>query len=131
MRTTLGPPHIEVCEMRPNTELTVYRIVRSEHADDPVFQNSFRSSFDLEKPPRGVERSSAVIHMGISAYREPGAAIETARRWPKLGDYLARVVLAGGNGFNWARTGPPLHLTVWGDPVKLSEAVADITPIPQ
>lgn len=131
MRTTLGPAHVVVHELAPNTELIVFRIVRSEHVEDPVLRNSFRSSFDLERPPRGVERRSAVIHMGISVFREASPAIETARRFAKLGDYLAEVVLRGGNGFNWARTGPPKHLTVWGDPVKLSEAVSDITPIPR
>jgi hypothetical protein len=67
--------------------------------------------------------------MGISIYLNEGAAHGTAQRFPRLGDFVARLVLLSGNGFNYSQTGQPLHLTVWGDPIKLHTAVADIDPV--
>ena len=64
--------------------------------------------------------------MGISIYLNEGVAHGTAQRFPKLGDFVAQIVLKHGNGFNYAQTGQPLHLTIWGDPIKLSSAVVDI-----
>jgi hypothetical protein len=106
--------------------MDVWRIVRSDSSEDPVFLNSLRSSYEMERPPRGVELSASVIHRGISVFYEVGRARATAQRWPKLGDYIARIQLHPGNGFNYAVTGQPGHLTLWGDPVKLSEATVDI-----
>ncbi|HEX7298172.1 MAG TPA: hypothetical protein VF257_04135 [Solirubrobacteraceae bacterium] len=88
--------------------------------------NSLRSNFALSEEPRRVERDSAVLHMGISVYRLPEAARETARRWPKIGDHVAEIRLSDGHGFNFAHTGQPHHLTVWADPFKLREAITDI-----
>jgi hypothetical protein len=129
MKTTFGPPTLRVCECRPGTWFEAYRIVRSDAREDPALLNCFRSNFDLCREPRRAERSSAVIHMGISMYMTPSAAIETAQAFPKLGSYVAFLRLEHGHGFNWARTGPDCHLTIWGDPVKLVEAVVDIRPV--
>ncbi len=128
VRTTYGPARLSVVldvgSVGPL--LQPYRIVRSDQPDDPVFINSFRSNYDLGSPPRLVEDSAAVIHMGISMYLDRRVAEETARRFRKLGDYLARVDLRSGFGFNYAVTGHKSHLTIWGDPVKLSTAVVDV-----
>jgi hypothetical protein len=91
--------------------------------------NCFRSHYELGEEPRRVERSSAVIHMGISAYLNESVAHGTAQRWPKLGDFIAEMRLRPGQGFNFAHTGHPTHLTMWGDPVKLLEGVVDIQPV--
>ncbi|MBV9916319.1 MAG: hypothetical protein JO153_07435 [Solirubrobacterales bacterium] len=128
MRKTVGPARIVVLEVDPGRGFSVYRIVRSEYLDDPVFLNSLRSNYELDHPPRGVERSSTVIHMGVSAYISEYLAQQTAQRWEKLGDYIAEVQLAPGRGFNFAYTGHPQHLTIWADPVKLREAVVGIRP---
>ena len=128
MRKTTGPARIVVVEIDPGRATAVYRIVRSEHRDDPVLLNSLRSNYELERPPRknSVERSSTVIHMGISAYLDAGIAGATAQKWPKLGDYIAEIHLSHGHGFNYANTGHPLHLTIWADPVKLRDAIVSI-----
>jgi hypothetical protein len=65
--------------------LAVFRIVRSEYADDPVFLNSLRSNYELGDEPRKVERQSTAIHMGISVHLDRADAVGTAQRWPKLG----------------------------------------------
>jgi hypothetical protein len=85
-----------------------------------------RSNYELGQEPRRVERSSTVIHMGISTYLGEGAARGTAQRFPKLGDFVARLDLTSGRGFNFAQTGHPGHLTVWGDPFKLHDVIGDI-----
>ena len=126
MRKTTGPARIVVLEVDHGRPITVYWIVRSDNLDDPVFLSSLRSNYALNNPPRNIERSSTVIHMGISAYMEEGMAHETAQRWEKLGDYVAEIRLTSGHGFNFAHTGHRSHLTIWADPVKLREAVVGV-----
>ena len=116
-------------EVAAGSPVTAFRIVRSDLVDDPVFLNSLRSHYELGEEPRRVERSSTVIHMGISAYLDEATAHGTAERFPKLGDFVAEIRLRPTNGFNFAHTGHPRHLTVWGDPVKLQEAVVDTVPV--
>jgi hypothetical protein len=129
VRKTTGSAQIVVQEIDVDHELTVFRIVRSEHREDPVFLNSLRSNYEMGDEPRKVERSSSVIHMGISTYSAESVAIGTAQKWDKLGDYIAQLRLPHGLGINFARTGHPLHLTIWGDPVKLRDVVVGIQPV--
>jgi hypothetical protein len=129
MRRTSGPTTVVVSEIEPGDELIAYRIVRSDIAGDPVLLNSFRSNFELERPPRNRERAWTVIHMGISAYLDEPLARGTAETWRKLGDYIAELHLRPDQGFNFARTGHPGHLTIWADPVKLHEVTVDIRPV--
>jgi hypothetical protein len=126
MRTTAGPPRLTVWEVLPGAEIEVFRIVRSHDFDDPGFLDSLRSHYELSREPRKVERRWTVIHMGISVYTTQEQAIATARMWPKLGDYVTRIELEAGLGFNLARTGHKGHLTLWAEPVKLRDAAADI-----
>jgi hypothetical protein len=129
VETTFGPLRITVVDIRPGRPLEAFRIVRSDEVEDPVLLNSFRSHYELSETPRGRERKSAVIHMGISMYSDEHVARGTAERFDKLGGFVARLHMGVGKGFNFAHTGHPLHLTVWGDPVKLVESVVDIQPV--
>ena len=129
MRTTAGSIQINVVGIQPGRSVTVYRIVRSGDRRDPLFLNSLRSNYELGEEPRKIERSSTAIHMGISAYLEEQIARGTAQKFPKLGDYVAVLVLEPDNGFNYAHTGHPKHLTLWADPIKLRNVVADIGPV--
>lgn len=126
MRATPGPPVVSVAELRSSERIVAYRIVRSELSGDPALIDSFRSHYELGQEPRKVERRSTVIHMGISTYLNEEVARGIAQRFPRLGGFVAQLVLRSGNGFNYAHTGHPLHLTVWGDPIKLINAVVDI-----
>lgn len=127
VRATTGPARIVVQEIEPGRALTVYRIVRA--TDETALLDSFRSHYELGQEPRKVERSSAVIHMGISTYADDGVARGTAQRWERLGDHVAEIRLREGQGFNFARTGHPLHLTVWGDPIRLRDGIVDMRPV--
>lgn len=129
MRATYGPPHLAVYELQPGETLTCWRIVRSEHPDDPVFLNSLRSHYELSAEPRSVERTSHLIFLGISTYVDESIAHETAARFRKIGDWLAQLRIEHGHGFNYAQTGHRSHLTIWGDPIKLAASVVDINPV--
>jgi hypothetical protein len=129
MRATFGPEQLIVREISPALSFSAYRIVRSDEPDDPLFLNSFRSNYELSREPRKVERRATVIHMGVSMYLKPEVAHGTARRFAKLGNYVATLDMRAGLGINAAETGHPLHLTVWGDPIKLAQIVIDIRPV--
>lgn len=126
VRTTHGPDRITVLEIAPGGELKVFRIVRSENPDDPVFLNSLRSHYELSDEPRKVERRWTVIHMGISVYLSADRATRTALLWPKLGEHVASFQLGPDMGFNYGHTGHTGHLTLWADPVKLRDSIVDV-----
>jgi hypothetical protein len=128
VRTTYSPPHLAVYELQPGEALICWRIVRSDNPGDPVFLNSLRSHHELSQEPRHVERSSRLIHLGISAYVERRVATDTAIRFPKIGAWVAQLRLGHGYGFNYAQTGHRHHLTIWGDPIKLADSLVDIKP---
>lgn len=101
----------------------LFRIVKSSDPEDELFDQSFRSHYELRLPPRRAEDRSAVIHMGLSMYSSVGFAVATAQRWRRIGEWVASVRLGPGQGFNFAQTGPTHHWTVWGRPEQLKLAV--------
>jgi hypothetical protein len=129
VRTTAGAPRVTAIELDPGNPLTVWRIVRSDIRHDSVLLNSLRSNYELGHRPRGLELSFAVLQMGLSAFISRGAAARMANKWSKLGDYIAEIRLEHGFGFNFSATGPHGHLTIWGDPVKLHDAIQTIDPV--
>lgn len=111
----------------PGIELELFRIVKTDVAGDLL--DCFTSSFALDRPPRGWEQRSTVIHMGLSMFERPRQASATAHRYPQLGSYIARVHLAAQHGFGVARTGPPGHMTVWGRPLEFFHGVVEISSV--
>jgi hypothetical protein len=109
--------------------VTAYRIVKGVHRSDPLMLDTFRSNYERDVRPRGLEVELALIHFGLSMYLEREMAAATARRWPRLGRHLAEVQLEPGNGFCWAHTAQPGHITVWGRPLQLLACIADILPV--
>ncbi len=106
-----------------------YRIVKGVHLSDPQMLGGFRSNYERNAHPRGLEIESALIHFGLSMYLEREMAAATARRWPRIGRYLAELRLEPGNGFCWAHTAQPGHITVWGRPLQLLAGIVDILPV--
>jgi hypothetical protein len=129
-RTLAAIQALVVYEIREGAPLRAYRIVRSPNDEDPVFENSLRTNYELGRPPHHAELRYEVIYRGLSMDESRAGAEATARFFDgKLGDHIAEIVLRSGNGFNVAPTGRPGHLTVWGDVLKLKAAVTDILPI--
>jgi hypothetical protein len=119
---------IVVVGVRSGETLELFRIV-TKLERDATLAKSLTSSCALARPPRGWEQRSALIHMGLSMFEQPGQAAATARRFPIIGGFVARVHLTAEHGFGTADTGPPGHRTVWGRPLQLMEAVVDISSV--
>jgi hypothetical protein len=129
-RLTLGDTgQLVVHEIADGITLELFRIVRGDDMEQPGLVESFRSHYELGLPPRRAERRAAVIHMGLSTYRTVSQARGTAARFPRIGTHLARLRLEAGRGLNFADTGHPGHVTVWGDPLMLASSVVDIEPV--
>jgi hypothetical protein len=118
-------------EIAPGEVVTVYRVVRTADQVSPEFVDDFRSRSELGLPPRRntPEDVHPQVHEGISVFRSREAltrVIMTARRAGRdLGGYVAELQLTADVGVTYHEWGSPGHLTLWGDAVKLSEAVVD------
>jgi hypothetical protein len=67
--------------------------------------------------------------MGLSVYLALDRARATARAFPKIGEYVAHVLLTPDTGAAFALTAEPGHLTVWGRALQLVTAVVDIVSV--
>jgi hypothetical protein len=97
--------------------------------DSEAMKITFRSHYELRRPPRGPENRAAVIHMALSMFDRPEIAADLARRVPKLGGYVATMDLVPGMGICVAKTGAPAHWSVWGRPAQLATCVNDVANI--
>jgi hypothetical protein len=109
--------------------LDLFRIVRGAHVGAPGVLEAFRSNYERDAPPRGLEVESALIHLGLSMFVTFEAAAHRAIRWPALGTHVAHLILEPGNGFHLAETGASVHRTVWGRPLQILACVVDILPV--
>ena len=122
---------IEPDEIPEGTELVVFRVVKSDLRDSAAFVDSFKSRFELGLPPRlgTPEEAHPLIHQGISVYERQEAAVETARRVRRvgrdIGGFVAELHLSPRTGVRILRWGARGHLTVWGEPLMLSQSTVD------
>lgn len=105
-------------------EMRLYRACWSP--EDPAQLDSFRSHYELQRSPRGPELRAAVIHMAVSMFEapEPCWALSDRTRG-RIGDRVVELRLLPGRGVCVAKTGGPLHWSVWGDPAMLQAVIAD------
>jgi hypothetical protein len=68
---------------------TVYRITKT----DPPTQEDFLSNYARGIPPRRSERTDPWEHEAISVFTRKRAARSVARAYPRLGEFLAQLVL--------------------------------------
>lgn len=131
-RKPTTPSSLLIHEIAGSDCIEAFRVVRVGARGDPRLSESFESHYETGMAPRYEETQHAAIHMAVSLWREPEPAIAIAREYPKVGGHLARVQLRAGNGFNYLdplAERSPKHLTVWGAPERLAQAVVDIVPI--
>jgi hypothetical protein len=102
----------------------VFRLFKG--ADGPIL----KSDYSLNKPPRGPQRRSALVHMGLSMWlSEESARSKNDDFGGKLGDHIAVLELMGELGVWWAQTFSPEHMTVWGRSEALDGCIRDIHPV--
>lgn len=113
--------------------MDVFRLVQVDSKDDVDLVESFRSSRELGRKPRGREVAVPETHESLSVYKQ----LEQARDlWrviaakhpnPRIGNWVAHVRLPGGEGFAYEDLDEPDgHMEVWGEPVKFVRAVVEI-----
>ena len=122
---------LTVYEIPAEVTLEVFRVVKVSSIADPALADSFRSHFELKRPPRKIEATFIVVHMGVSCWRSEEGARKLATSYPTIGAHVARLEIEGGKGFNASSSvlGGSQHLTVWGDPIKLAAVVTDVVPV--
>lgn len=114
--------------------MVVYRFVKTDDRGDSRFLDSFKSRQELGYEPRpGVETEHPAVHGGISVFRDQTVLIQvlqkTRRRGFREGEAVARLELDASLGVSFHEWGTPGHLTLWGEPVKLSQAVTGTVPL--
>lgn len=126
---------------QPAQAIDVFRFVHVSTRTDRSLSEDFRSDRARGKPVRGRAKRIPELHDGLSAFRtldlararwrELAAHLERRGRGrPTIGDWVACVRLSPGCDFGVEDLGDPDgHLTVWGDELKLAEAVTEIVPV--
>ena len=91
-----------------DAEMRLYRACAG--SAEGVVPESFRSHFELKRPPRGPENRATVIHMALSMFEEPEPCWDLIERTRgKIGDHVAELRLTPGRGVCVAKTAGPLH----------------------
>lgn len=86
--------------------------------------DSFRSHYELERPPRGVEAWATVIYMAVSMFQTVAPCWHLIKRTRgRIGDHVADLRLGPDRGVCAAKTGGWLHWSVRGRPEALQAAV--------
>ncbi len=127
-------------ELAEGETLEVFRLVHVSAPADTALIEDMKPNAEKGKPARGREARQPEVHRGVSFYKTHDQAVARRRRIAArlaeknpdepvvIGDYVARLALSGpGVGYE-DRDEPDGHMTIWGDPLRLAEAVADISP---
>lgn len=102
----------------------LYRIVKGNQPS----LDDFASAMMLGRPPRLIERREPAAWTGLSMFDSAARAGEKAREFPKIGAYIATVVLRDTRRVVWHKTLGPGHYTVWGRPEEFMPAVTSVEP---
>ena len=121
------PPASLLRDIRVRVITAEMRLYRACVAPDhPAQADSFPSHYELRTPPRGAELRAAVIHMAVSMFESADpcwSLIDRTRG--RLGSHVAELRLPPGRGICVAKTGGPLHWSIWGQPSELHAAITN------
>lgn len=121
-----------VRRVEPDEQIEAFRAVHVADPEDADLALSFRSHYEIPLKPQPLEEDRTALYMAVSLWLTPEPVIKFAQRLPKFGQFLARVDLRHGSGFDCLDRSlerNPQHLTIWGTREKLARAVVDIVPI--
>ena len=79
--------------------------------------------------PRSNDPETLRLHAGISVMDSEEGARALARRYPRMGRFIARLDIPDDNPFVYEKTGAAGHYTLWGLPLVLRAYVAAVTPV--
>ncbi len=102
----------------------VFRVLKGQQAD----RDDFLSDEARKKRPRETSPEGLARHHGFSVWRTEEHARAVARRFPRLGTYIAEVDLPVDATLLPFRDTPD-HLTAFGDPDAFVHAVVRIVPV--
>ena len=105
----------------------LYRIVQT---DPPTFTD-FLSNAAQGLEPRGAALRQPELWSGLSMFGSVELAYARARRFPRLGQYVATVRILDEESVVSRQTLGEGHYTVWGEPKALLGAVIKVEPVPQ
>ena len=126
------PPGLLLHPIRQDETFEAYRAVKVPDPLDVALEESFRSHYEAALPPQPLESQHAAIYMAVSLWKREDKIVRLARRFSKLGRYVARLELRYGYGLDYLDPSHERdldHLTIWGTRESIAELVVDIVPI--
>jgi hypothetical protein len=106
-----------------------FRLYRAVHTDPPT-REDFTSAQALGIAPPNDDPEVVRTNNGISTFDSWERLSQQARRFRRIGSYMAEFVIPEGGPIIWERTfSRPGHYTVWGDPDYLLTLVTEVRPV--
>lgn len=106
-------------------QTTLYRIVQS----DPPTTSDFTPNEARGRSQRNLTPEEVRLLSGISLYATEAQARRNARKYPRLGRYIAAVSIPDEAHVRVERTRGPGHHMIWGDPAYLLSRIVRVSAI--
>ena len=112
--------------------VTLYRCTSAQHRhDEPAISLSLTSHYELQRPPRKIEKAFAVLHMAISTWTSfDAAAAMCASYGDRIGHHVAVLDVRPQEGVTIDEPPDPgnEHRSIWGSPALLNGFLVDVRP---
>jgi hypothetical protein len=99
---------------------TLYHVVKSRSPS----VNDFKSQRELGRPPQ-IDPTPPEYD-GVSFTEHMEQSLDLARRFPRMGDYIAEVIIPDGPPLRCEPTFGPGHWTVYGPREEMVACVANV-----
>jgi len=105
----------------------LYRIVK---ANPPSVRDFWSQVAKQRSPMRPLPPHLERLWDGISVYDSEERARTQARRHPRLGRFIAALLIPERSSLRWEQTtNDPEHFTIWGDPTDILACLALVGPV--